>query len=320
MFRMTSDDVESFRRDGVVCLRGALGSVEIGDLVDAIGCAIKSIGSTPTGYDVTAVADAVWRQPEKIIGSEGASQYDLQALADYVHAQGAKPVRDSDLKGAGRFLLDTGVWTRSRSMRRVALSNALAEIAGVLLEARHVRFYDDQIFVKEPGTVERTAFHQDLGYFNVEGDQGCVMWVPVDRATRATGSLGYVRGSHLWDATFKPNMFTTRLAFPGSEGEDLPDIDDNEADYDIVYFDVEPGDVVVHHFRTVHGSHGNASTTQTRRAASLRYVGENVRFRRRPGAPAQPHRPLDDWADGAELCDPWFPLVWRRDKRAVAAE
>ena len=320
MFHMTSADVETFHRDGVVCLRGVLTPAAIEDLGDAIESAIGAIGSTPTGYDVTAVADAVWRHREMAYGPEGANQYDLQALADYVHAQGAQPLRDSDLKAGGRFLLDTGVWTRSHSMRRVALSNALAEVAGVLLDARHVRFYDDQIFVKEPGTVERTAFHQDLGYFNVEGDQGCVMWIPIDRATRATGSLGYVRGSHLWNATFKPNMFTTRLAFPGSEGDDLPDIDNNEADYDIVYFDVEPGDVVVHHFRTVHGSHGNASTTQTRRAASLRYVGENVRFRRRPGAPAQPHRPLEHWADGAELCDPWFPLVWRRDKHAVAAE
>jgi ectoine hydroxylase-related dioxygenase (phytanoyl-CoA dioxygenase family) len=145
------------------------------------------------------------------------------------------------------------------------------------------------------------------------------MWVPVDRADRSTGALGYVRGSHRWGRAYRPNVFMSRLAMPGSEGDDLPDIDNNEGDYDIVYFEVEPGDVVIHHFRTVHGSHGNASTTRTRRAASLRYVGEQVRFRRRPGAPAQPHRPFD-WPDGSALSDPWFPLVWRQRMPAFAAE
>jgi hypothetical protein len=310
----------AFERDGVVCVRGALSMTEVERLRTSIDTAVAAIGTTPTGYDVTGLADAAWSGAE--IESRGDAQYNLAGFASLVRATSAERLRDEradDGGPKGRFFVETGTWTRCADMRVIALASELPAIAGAVLDARQVRFYDDQVFVKEPGTVERTAFHQDLGYFHIEGDQGCVMWAPVDHADRSSGALGYVRGSHRWRKTYKPNVFMSRLAMPGSEGDDLPDIDNNEDKYDIVYFDVEPGDVVIHHFRTVHGSHGNASTTRTRRAASLRYVSEHVRFRRRSGAPAQPHRPLD-WPDGAELSDPWFPLAWRRRAPAVAAE
>ena len=314
--------VEAFARDGVVCIRGALSGTELSNLERAIDDAVAHVGKTASGYDITAIANAVWLEGQDVIDGRGARQYNLDALASLVRVSGAELLRDRKPEDApgdlGHFLVDTGVWTRSAEMRSVALSPTLAQIAGELLQAQDIRFYDDQVFVKEPGTIDRTAYHQDLGYFHIEGDQGCVMWAPVDRTSRETGALGYVRGSHRWGKMFKPNIFMSRLAIPGSEGEEQPDIDNNEDRYDIVYFDVEPGDVIVHHFRTVHGSHGNASTTQTRRAASLRYVGERVRYRARPGAPAQPHRPID-WADGTALCDPLFPLVWRYARPAVAA-
>ncbi|MFM9865816.1 MAG: phytanoyl-CoA dioxygenase family protein [Micropepsaceae bacterium] len=313
--------LEAFARDGVLCLRGALSSTEVARLAQSIDTAIGAIGTTPTGYNITAIADTVWSGDNSSVEVGRAEQYNLSGFAAYVQSAGAERLRDGvDTDDArGRFMVETGTWTRDPSLLSLAASSALPSIAGELLGAQAIRFYDDQIFVKEPGAVDRTAFHQDLGYFNIDGDQGCVVWAPVDAANRDSGVLGYVRGSHLWGKTFKPNTFMSRLPLPNAEGDDLPDIDNNEHDYDIVYFDVEPGDVVIHHLRTVHGSHGNSSTTRTRRAASLRYVGEQVRYRNRPGAVAQPHRPLD-WPEGAELSDPWFPLVWQRHNHAVAAE
>ena len=40
-----------------------------------------------------------------------------------------------------------------------------------------------------------------------------------------------VAGSHRW-GFFKPNVFVSQMAFPGADGDTLPDIDGNEADYD----------------------------------------------------------------------------------------
>jgi Phytanoyl-CoA dioxygenase (PhyH) len=79
------------------------------------------------------------------------------------------------------------------------------------------------------------------------------MWIPVDPVSFNSGTIRYVRGSHRW-GFFKPNV--SQMAFPGADGDTLPDIDGHEEEYDIVSSELEPGDLLVHHHLTVHGSAG----------------------------------------------------------------
>ena len=190
---------QTFANDGVVCLRSALSSGEVASLARSIDAAVAAIGTTSTGYDITAIGDTVWRSGPEDVNVGKASQYNLASLADYVEKTQAERLLDAAPahERKGRFMVETGTWTRDAAFRAVATSSALAQISGELLGAQHIRFYDDQIFVKEPGTVDRTAFHQDLGYFNIEGDQGCVVWAPVDPANRDSGVLGYAVGDAL---------------------------------------------------------------------------------------------------------------------------
>ena len=67
--------------------------------------------------------------------------------------------------------------------------------------------------------------------------------------------------------------------------EDLPEVPDIEAsrsDYDIIWFDLEPGDCTVHHALTVHGAPGNASQSMRRRAYVTRWTGDDVIYNPRP--------------------------------------
>ena len=61
------------------------------------------------------------------------------------------------------------------------------------------------------------------------------------------------------------------------------DIDAHREQYDIVTWDLEPGDVYVFSAMTVHGSSGNTSTTRRRRGYTARYCGDDVRYDPRPG-------------------------------------
>jgi hypothetical protein len=88
--------------------------------------------------------------------------------------------------------------------------------------------------------------------------------------------------------------------------------------YDIVSYELEPGDMLVHHHLTVHGSAGNATFRQTRRTASLRYCGDDIRFKFRPYAPAQAHF-HHQLKDGDPLDCAQFPVVWPRPARLPAA-
>ena len=115
----------------------------------------------------------------------------------------------------------------------------------------------------------RTGFYQDAAAFPLIGEQIAIAWVPCDLVTMESGCMCYVRGSHRWRGGVKDgegsvyqmnNLVTDKAdgAQPLKERYEestgmppLPDIEHNEGDYDIVYITARPGDVIVHHNRTV---------------------------------------------------------------------
>ncbi len=316
---ITQDEVAAYDHAGVVLLRGILDINSVNTLRRCIDEAVSTLGKSQSGYDLSALAQAGEQKDLAALQAESEGQHDVAAIMAYIKSTGKPFLFDEcDKNIKGRFLLDTGVAARLKPFRRFSISGPAREIAAALLNSEQVNFYGDQIFVKEPGTRERTAFHQDAGYFEIEGDQCCVLWIPVDPATLETGTMMYVRGSHRDGKLYRPNVFISQAALPGAQGEELPDIEGNENDYDIVYFEVEPGDVIVHHYRTIHGTGGNHSQYQVRRAASLRYCGDDIRFLHRPGAPKQLHH-THNLKDGDPLSGPDFPVVWKHRAKPVAA-
>ncbi|MDZ4827971.1 MAG: phytanoyl-CoA dioxygenase family protein [Actinomycetota bacterium] len=209
-------------------------------------------------------------------------------------------------RGRGRFVAGVDHWLEQPELRAFAVDSPLPALVGALLRTSDVFLYEDSVLVKEPGAAERTMWHQDLGYFHVDGTQVCTTWCPLDPATADSGAMQFVRGSHRWDATYRPNLFVTTESLPGTDGDDVPDIDGG--DFDVITFDLEPGDITVHHARTLHAAGGN-HTTHTRRAISVRYCGDDVRIRFRPGAPAKPTQA--GLRDGDALGGAAHPLVFR---------
>ncbi len=206
----------------------------------------------------------------------------------------------------GQFRAGTDHWREQEEFLRFATESPLGGIVARLLGTSTVQLYEDSVLVKEPGTFERTAFHQDLAYFHVDGEQVCTVWVPLDPVDAENGAVQYVRGSHRSTTRYRPNMFVTTMSLPETEGVDVPDHGDSP---DLISFDTGPGDIVVHHARTVHGAGANASPTRRRRAISVRYAGDDVVFRVKPGAPQKPHHA--DMVDGQPLDPDACPVAWR---------
>ena len=210
---------------------------------------------------------------------------------------------------APAFLGGVDHWRVDSDFDRFARRSRLPEIAAALLGSDRVWLYEDSVLVKEPGTPFRTEFHTDSGYFHVDGSQACTFWVPLDPAGPDTGAVQYVRGSHRWDEDFRPNLFSIPDPIPATEGSIVPDVlAEPELAALVVSFEVEPGDVVVHHYRTIHGAPANTSASRRRRAISVRYCGDDIRYRLRPGVPRKPHH--DRVRDGDELGGDDCPQVW----------
>jgi hypothetical protein len=298
-----------FERDGVVALRGVLTAGEIAGLRQAVDAQIAQLDHSHTAYDLAAVARQALSIAPSAPNTGPATRFDMGAMqATLAQDPLVRPLLDGPADQTGMFFYDAANWKRQSQVRDVALDSALPELIAALLDATHLNFWEDTSFVKAPFTAQRTAFHQDLAYFQISGDQCAVAWIPLDPVTQINGAMEYVRGSHKWPQTFAPNMFFAQTPFAQSPFPRCPDIEGNRDDYDIVSFDVEPGDVLVHHVRTLHGAGGNLSD-QDRRAISLRYCGEQVRYANHPGTIAQTGlREVHN--DGAPLMGEDYPIVW----------
>jgi ectoine hydroxylase-related dioxygenase (phytanoyl-CoA dioxygenase family) len=218
---------------------------------------------------------------------------------------------------SGRSIVETDAALRNPDLRYHHVHGPLPEIVAQLTDSRQLNFYSDSCFLKEPGSNVKTPFHQDLPYFLVDGGEVAVCWLSIDSVKRNNGAMGYVRGSHRWGMTFKPSDFVTEIGtFPEVDGVDLSGLATlpaiSEQTHDLVYFDTEPGDVVVHHWGVVHGSGGNTSRRIPRRAVSVRYACEGCRYYPRPSSPV-PFRKTICLRDGDPLeKSDRFPIVWPR--------
>ncbi len=306
---VTAEACTSFETDGVVCLRGVLTPKEIEYLRGAVDRQIAALGTSKTGYDFEALARQVWAEGHAV-ETGAADRFDMTRMKDMVRADaGARPLQDdAGDHGDGMFFYDVAAWKHDPGVREVAFDSALPQIVSQLTDAAYVNFWEDTTFVKAPHTRQKTAFHQDLAYFQIEGDQCVVVWIPLDPASLDNGVMQYVRGSHRWGETFAPNVFVSQTPFALSPEKRCPDIEGALEDYDIVSFDVKPGDVIVHHVKTVHGAGGNPSD-RWRRAVSFRYCGDKVRYFDRPGAIPQVGV-THGLKDGDRLFAADYPVVW----------
>lgn len=299
---LTKDEIETYRRDGVVCLRGVLSDDWVAVVRDAVDDAERRYRETVSEISPTSIAEPTL---------EHSHLHALGKLGEVLEAQGMDVLRDGESVGQadGQFILVNNAVLDYPAVKRLALESPLGEIAAQLFGADKVNFLFDQIFIKQPGANTRTAFHQDWGYFHVDGEQVASFWTAVEPVAKENGGMGYVRGSHLWEL-HSPNAFVAQAA-TGNELPALPDIEGNEDDYDIVYFDVEPGDVIVHNYRLAHGSCGNTSLDRSRRAVSLRFAGDDATVLHRTSAPEEfPTNP--NLQDGDPLDSETYPVVWDR--------
>lgn len=299
---ITAEEIETYNRDGVACLRGLLPPDWTAELVKAMDKieAAHQIKRDNNDFAMSMTTD------------QDHSQLHALGVAEEMLSQmGGKVLKDeTQNKTDGEYILVNNAVRDYDEVRRMAHKSPLAEAAGKLFGSDKINFLFDQIFIKQAGASTRTAFHQDQGYFRVDGTQCATFWTACERVDLENGAMGYIKGSHHWE-TFAPNAFVSQIAPNPQSLPQLPDIEGNEEDYDIVYYEVEPGDVIVHDYRTVHGSRGNVTANRGRRSVALRFGGDDLTYLNRPSAPEE--FPLDSSLnDGDQLDGDVFPVVWRR--------
>jgi hypothetical protein len=168
--------------------------------------------------------------------------------------------------------------------RAMLAASTVPGIVAQLWGSDDVWFMYEQVFLKEGGQTRRTPWHQDSSYLAVDGDHLAVAWITFDACAKED-SLEFVRGSHR-GALYNGSRFElgddTAPTHPDSPLPRLPDIEARRADFDIVSWAVEPGDLIVFHPATLHGG-APTHPGKRRRTLTLRFFGNNARYATRFG-------------------------------------
>ena len=217
----------------------------------------------------------------------------------------AENLKDNE---TGRFFDDYCNWNRIKEFENVAFKSSAGNVASILMHSKRVQLFHEHVLVKEPGTNKNTPWHQDSPYYFVEGSQTVSFWTPLEEVNSST--LRCVAGSHLWEKEVFPTRWLNEEAFYSSQEKFMPVPDPEKENMKIKEWKMKPGDAVAFNFKVLHGARGN-KTMQRRRAFSLRLIGDDARFRKRPG-PTSPPFPGHGMKNGDTLRRDWFPIIFER--------
>ena len=218
----------------------------------------------------------------------------------------------SDPDDPGFFFTDYYAWRHTPELERFARESPGAAIAAKLTRSAQINYFFDGVFVKNPGTTKKTNWHQDQVYYNVDGNQIVVLWIPIDPVTTET-CLSFVRASHRWGKNFIPVLLKDSRVPEGLGPEYVPapDVEAERENYDILTWDMKPGDCIAFHPMMLHGAAGNSLKIQ-RRALQTTWLGDDCVYAVRP-VEVEPRIEGRPFKAGERLTDESiFPKVWPR--------
>ena len=175
----------------------------------------------------------------------------------------------------GAYLMDYDNYHVNPEYQYLIKHSPIAEVMKYVLDTDGLWLFHDQIFVKRGGNSRPTFWHQDLPYWIIDGTQLGSMWITLD-PLRKEQCLEFVRGSHLSTqyagTTFNPDDPTEPYfrSLPR-----IPNIEREREKFDIVSWEIEPGDAIILHPGVLHGGGGTDDASE-RRTISFRFFGDDA--------------------------------------------
>jgi Phytanoyl-CoA dioxygenase (PhyH) len=172
---------------------------------------------------------------------------------------------------------------RGRRHLSLARETGLDSMLAALWGEDRLWYLGEQLFLKEGGHSRRTPWHQDTSYLRMKGSQLVACWISLD-ALPKEHCLEFVRGSHrgtLYNGSAFAAHDDSAPLYRHSPLPRLPDIQATRDAFDILSWNIDPGDVIIFHLGTLHGGAGTAPGLR-RRTVSLRFLGPDVVFDGRP--------------------------------------
>ena len=213
---------------------------------------------------------------------------------------------------------------RNALFRRWAIESPVAEIVATVIQSKSVRFYFDNFFCKEGDEPEQaTPIHHDVAAFGFKGSQLPSFWLALSDVGMDNAPLVAYLGSQRDTSV----MYRSILQKPGlpllpgyREHHEIGDYLERGA-FERKVFPAQQGDVIVLNPYTIHGSLPRAPGTSGMRIGfSTRWLGDDVRWIPSVYCEVEASSHPTVIPEGAKPPEDLFPVVWDRDRGAVARQ
>jgi ectoine hydroxylase-related dioxygenase (phytanoyl-CoA dioxygenase family) len=271
-----TDDIQAYAEDGVVCLRQVISA----DWIEELRAGIARNMAAPSERG------RLWNRSD-----------------------------DGEMT-----FYDSQYWREIDEYRSFVFASPMAQLAGEVMGCSAVNFFFDAIFTRTVGTQFRTPFHQDEPYWSVEGFDCSSAWMPLDPVEKRS-ALEFVRGSHRWPHRYRQQNFGAltgddrdQVAFD-DDAVPFPDIEGERAQYEILSWDMEPGDVAIFNARMIHGGSGLLAEDRALRVFNTQWLGDDVRVRFKETGMDPDHTEVmtaHGLSDGDRVGGDLYPELWRR--------
>jgi len=219
--------------------------------------------------------------------------------------------------GEGRFFDSYCNWHRIPEYQAFISQSAAAHLAAQFMRSQTAQLFHEHVFCKESGTQTATPWHHDLPYYCVDGIQNISVYVALD-TTPAETAVRFLAGSHRTGQLYFPRHFVdgSDYAQDDSAMTSVTPLIESFKDSEIRSFALEPGDVILFDFRTLHGT-TDAPVQKRRRAFSTRWLGDDMVYCERAGETSPPLKDLGV-KPGARMPSALFPVFAWDDTKSSA--
>jgi 2-oxoglutarate-dependent dioxygenase len=201
------------------------------------------------------------------------------------------------------------VWKADRVLADVVLSRQVGEFAARLAGLPGVRLAQDNAIWKPPSG-KALLCHQDAAYLDhLDPPNMTTCWMALDDTAADSGTIYYVRGSHLWPRAPLGGEFHAPDDWLAHVRASMPP----DAQLDPVAIEVPAGGAAFHDGWTFHGSPPNERADTQRRSIISHLISTETRWN-----PAHPHPIYSRYRRPGELeiDEAFFPILWRDGYRS----
>lgn len=166
-------------------------------------------------------------------------------------------------KGQKIHLLQTWV---AELVRNPRILDAVEDVLGA-----DIMCWGTSLFVKNARDPHFVSWHQDSTYWGLDKPDVVTAWVALSASTRRSGCMKMLPGSHTLEQI--PHRDTLAEHNLLTRGQEIAiEVDESKG----AYIELNPGEISLHHVRTVHASEPNQADDR-RIGVALRYIAPHVR-------------------------------------------